>query len=397
MLQLSQPPARWASIEQMNELRAGQDEIKRGQTELIASLAALVGGQGLRKPASARRASAASAALSAEESDGEELETTVTMGAGHTPVARTMQRSKARRVSLEERGQRVLSTARSADREVLGLGEDRLRSAGAYLSSIADEMDEEDDDTGDAAERKVNTQHTNNSSEQAAGRQRLIVKRVDKRAASTSPSALHPDLFSPLYDETESVVSLLSKSLGATAKSKKKFTDKKQLQDMLGKGREHAIAADGLTERLAGTHTSAWWVYESYLYKLLIEKGFEAADWYHRQLFERISLGQHSLVDDGPINAELLRDLDRLYTWLSESQLASRKPASASGDRFRANKSGGGGGGGSSSGSSYKAAKQQAAFTGVPCKHHGANARHTTAECKDPKHAGAGGAASHSV
>ncbi len=355
------------------------EQIQSGQANIEAQLKAVV--SALAKQQAPRRRPATS---SAEESDGDELDTTVniTLGAGHTPVARSMQRSKARRVSLEERAQRVTDTARSANREVLGLDDDRLRAAGGFLSSIADEMDE--DDSGDGAEHKVNTQHNNSSREAAAGgRQRLVVKRSDKRAASSS--ALHPFLFSPTYDESEPLVSLLSKSLSAGVKSKKKFSDKKQLMDLLAKGREHAIDADGLTQRLANSNTAAWLEYESYLWQLLIEKGWEAADWYHRQLFERIHLGRHDLVRDGPVSNELIRELDRQYSWLSESQLASRKPTSSSSDRFRSKTSSSTGSSGSGS---SKQTKQLAPFAGVPCKHHGANARHTTAECKDPKHTG---------
>jgi hypothetical protein len=385
---LTQPPSRFATIEQFEQLQSGQASI-------ASQLSALAGA--LAKPA-ARRGVAA-AASSGDDDGEEELETTVTLGAGHTPLPRVLRRSKARRVSLEQRGQRAQSAASSANREVLGLDEERLRSTGDFLSAIADNMDEEedDDDAADASERKVNhSQHNRNETEHSS-RKRVIVKRADKRAAASSSaasSALHPDLFSPRYDEAESVVSLLSKSLSAGVKSKKKFSDKKQLLDLLAKGREHAIDADGLTEVLASSNTAAWLEYETYLWQLLVEKGWEAADWYHRALFERINLGRHDLIRDGPVNSELIRDLDRQYSWLAESQLQSRKPTSSSSDRFRAkNNSGGGSGSGSNSGSSGKTAKQSA-FTGVPCKHHGASARHTTAECRDPKAAGAASSSS---
>ena len=382
---LSQP--RFATIEQLERL-------EHGQANIVTQLAAIAGALQAKQAQSA-------AGSSDDETEAEKLETTVTIGAGHTPVARSLRGNKARRVSVEQqqqRGKRVIEAASSANRDVLGLTDERLRSTGAFLSSIADDMDDDDDeqDGDDDDERKVNAPHKHSDQAGIGSRKRVVVKRTDKRmtasSSSASPSAaLHPDLFSPMYDQADTVVSLLSKSLSAGVKSKKKFADKKQLADLLVKGREHAIEADGLTEVLRGTHTAAWLEYESYLYKLVIEKGWEAADWYHRQLFERISVGRHELLHDGPDSNELIRELDRQYAWLPESALASRKAGTSSGDRFRSGKGNGGGGSNKSSGGS-KASKPLAAFTGVPCKHHGPNSRHTTADCKDPKHAGSGGA-----
>jgi hypothetical protein len=331
------------------------------------------------------------------DSAGEELETTVTLDAGRTPNPRPLlQRSKARRTSLVLRTQQVQEAARSANREVLGLDHDRLHSAEAFLSSVNDEVDDVDEE-----EHKVNNTHTqSHHNEQTNKGKRIVLLKpragADKRARPSSCSdaadGLHPDLFSPAYDESESVISLLSKSLSAGVKSKKKFANKTQLHELLIKGRKHAMEADGVTELLAGSSTAAWLEYESYLYRLVIEKGYEAADWYHRQLFERIQLGHHDLSKNGTSNSELIRELDRQWAWLPESQLTSRKVGSSSNDRFRTRTSSGNGNNNNSrngSSGAGKQAKQQAAFSGVPCKHHGPLSRHTTADCKDPKASGA--------
>jgi hypothetical protein len=364
---VSQPPARFATVEQFEQLSAVQADIVKKLSDIAC---------GLASASSSNRRQATNGPSEDEEMSGEELETTVTLGAGRTPISRSIQRSKARRISLEQRAQRVHSTASSANREVLGLSEERLRSTGDYLSAIADHMDEDDDieeysADNNTSERKVNTQQ-HNKSQHNVSKPRLVV--VKRDAAASSSTALHPDLFAPKYDEADSVVSLLSKSLSAGVKSKKKFSDKKQLIDLLAKGRDHAIATDGLSQSFVNSSTYAWWQYETYVWQLLIEKGWEAADWYHRQLFERISIGRHDLIKDGPVNGELIRELDRQFMWLNESLLASKKPSSSSSsDRFRSKKSG------SNNASAQSKSKQP--FTGVPCKFHGPESRHTTADC----------------
>lgn len=377
----SQPPSRFATVEQFEQLVSGQANMMAQLTAMIAT------GKGQSKASRSRRSSSREVGISSGDDEEEELETTVSLGAGHTPAARSLRHGKARRISIDERGQRVQSTAKAANRDVLGLNDDQLRHTGKYLSAIASDLDQEsdEDDSMDATERKVTTQHNSKEQTERGTRKLVVVKRQDKPSLG-----LHPDLFSPMYDEAESVVSLLSKSLSAGVKSKKKFTNKNELIDMLQKGREHAIAADGLTEVMAQSGTKAWIEYETYMWQLSIENGWEAADWYHRELFKRIALKQHDLIRDGPKNQDLLRELDHRYTWLLESQLTSRRHgASSTGDRFRTKNTGGnkGGGGGGYS----KSAKQSSTFSGQPCKYHGPNARHTTAECKDPKH-GSGGA-----
>jgi hypothetical protein len=133
--------------------------------------------------------------------------------------------------------------------------------------------------------------------------------------------------------------------------------------------------------------------YESYLYQLLLENGWEAADWYHRQLFELIDLGQHDLQTNSPKNMDLLRQMDRVYALLPESALASRKVGQST-DRFRnknSHSSSSQGGPGSKSGGSASGSKP---FSGVPCKLHGPNARHTAAECRGKAASGGGTSAS---
>jgi len=378
MIPLAQPTVRYATIEQVDNM----------QLQLATLIKTL---QAKAAPRRHRSGSISSNAAGDGSDEEEELETTVTLGAGHTPMVRpNMQRSHARRVSLEQRSDRINHAANTANREVLGLSNDRLAAANSFLSSVNDDQDDNELDSDDNAERKVTTHtHTQRHTEQTGNtRKRVVVvkagagKRARGSAGASSASVLHPDLFSPQFGETDSVVNLLSKSLSAGVKSKKKFTDRKQLHELLIKGRESAIEADGLTDVLAGSSTQAWWNYELFLHQQVFEKGIEAADWYHRELFALIRAGRHDLVRDGAQCMELMREFDRQWSWLSDNHLSSRKAGS-----FRT-KSSSSSSNNNGSGGNKSAKKHAAAFTGEPCKYHGAEARHTTSECKNKGAAG---------
>lgn len=383
---LAQPNPRVATGDRM-------DNLERGQAALTAQLGTLVAALSESKMRLAGNARHRSGSISSASEP--ELDATVAYAAGHTPAPfRFLKRGKERRNTLSIRTRAVQEAAESANSDVLGLPVDRRRSLNEFMAAG---QDDESDENEDESEHKVNnthTQHQHNNEQPRKAKHVVVLKpRGDAnkrlRAAAASSAAgvmLHPDLFAPAYDETEPIITLLGKSLSAGVKSRKKFADRAQLNELLMKGRQSALDADGLDEvQWFRSHTHAWLLYESYSYRLVMEKGWEAADWYHRKLFEKIQLGHHDLADDGPVDSELLRELDRQWSWLSESQLASRKMTSSSSssqDRFRAKSSGSGGA--SSNNNAHKHAKQPTPFTGVPCKHHGAQARHTTAECKAP-------------
>ena len=202
--------------------------------------------------------------------------------------------------------------------------------------------------------------------------------------ASTSVNALHPDLFPPQFGESDVMVNLLTSALGSTVKSKKKFDDVPSFIELLSKGRAHAMEQDGI-ELPADSHTAAWTRYEQHLWKLMTSMGVEATDWYHRQLFAAISQGQHDLTSrDGGYDPALMRELDSRYGRLKLDVLKSSKASSAGSFRAKGGKTTRSSSGGGSSGSSKSTSSSGKPFTGEPCKHHGAGARHTTADCKNP-------------
>ena len=154
---LGQPTVRYATIEQVDNIQS--------------QLASII--KVLQQPKAASRRHRSGSISSNAAGDGsdeeEELETTVTLGAGHTPMVRpNMQRSRARRVSLEQRSDRVNHAANAANREVLGLSNDRLAAANSFLSSVNDEQDGDEFDSDDNAERGYTLTHNDTQNKQAA-------------------------------------------------------------------------------------------------------------------------------------------------------------------------------------------------------------------------------------
>lgn len=255
-------------------------------------------------------------------------------------AVRPVRLSQARQRVLQERTDKVLGAAQTANKDVLGAGPEVMFN----MSSLLDPTQlARDADTDSGILFGSNTSKV----------------RMGQQGLGKLAGGFHPDLFrTDTYDRPD-VIKVLGSALSSASKTTAKFKNIDHMIEMFA-AQVQTVAADpddGVKRLLQ------WIRYERHIFKLYIDKGLDAASKYHFDLFSRVRAGEHDLWSEGYYNAQVMRDVDVTY------------PNTRSSFRGEGSKKARSGGSSKSSG---------AKFTGEPCKHHGPHAKHTTSECKDP-------------
>jgi hypothetical protein len=136
--------------------------------------------------------------------------------------------------------------------------------------------------------------------------------------SSASPQSTVPQLASSLFPmragQQDSVVDTVLKAIKSNAKpatsATRIFKDRLTFDEVMNAQLDSILASSSVSS----ANVRQWMNYVSFLNKMIDEKGFEAADMYHRTLFVRIADGSHSLFSArGFYCDELVRDVDRTY------------------------------------------------------------------------------------
>lgn len=253
------------------------------------------------------------------------------------PVSMSQQRQRV----LTERAERVMATAQSANKDILG-------APTPFLAHMATLLDPHQPPTADA-DLDQDAYDGENMSEVGGGR----------AGQGKVGAGFHPDLFRTDTMGRPDVIRMLGTALSSASKTTTKFKSIDQMYEVF-----HAQVQLIRSEGTDVPHRLTQWMrYERHVLKLVMDKGLEAASKYHFDLFSRVRAGEHDLWLDGYYNPQVMRDVDVAYP--SKSFQGSKGKDSRPSSNYK-------------SGGSNK-------FSGEPCKHHGPNAKHTTSECKDPE------------
>ena len=185
----------------------------------------------------------------------------------------------------------------------------------------------------------------------------------------------------------DTVVKAIQSNAKPATSSSKIFKDRASFDEVMNAQLKRLLTAPNLSS----DNILQWHAYVAFLSRMIDEKGFDAADMYHRMLFVRISDGSHSLFSArGFYCDELVRDVDRTYADIAhplgkgdqrfksryvhshsnqQQQQSQSRSFASHGHNKQHSKSGGGGG------------KRFSSNKSLFCSHHGQCA-HSTADCK---------------
>jgi hypothetical protein len=288
------------------------------------------------------------------------------------------------------------AAAQLASRAKLGASVDQLSSINQFMSANEAEFESDYDvDLSDPTlgenEQEVNEHKQTPAASAASTAQSAQAPAVPSPPPTSSGSLfppLDPSLFPPRAGDRDSMLETVVKAITAKAKpttsTTKIFKDRLSFDEVMNAQLKSILSSPPIDQ----THIQHWMQYVAWLNRMIDEKGFDAADMYHRMLFARIADGIHSLfAPRGFYCDEIVRDVDRTYADIAnplgkgDNRFKSRYVSTHHSSSNSSNNGGQRSGkmqpksGNSNSKSSGSSSSKQ-----LHCSHHGQCA-HTTADC----------------